>query len=62
MQNGIRTIYPSRVKNKFNSKFCVVYRVWKDTSEEGRRIYRPKRWQFNNEDEDNSPNIVREKK
>ena len=28
---------------------------------EGRRIYRPKRCEYNNEDEDNNPNILNDK-
>ena len=54
MVNGIRT-GDSRGFNKGrSSKFRVGSRV-RQTAEEGRRTYRPKRWGNNNKDEDNSP-------
>ena len=42
----------------FGSKFCMNYRVRHETLEEGRRTYWPKRCGHNDEDEDNSPNIL----
>ena len=38
--------------------FCVYSRVWHKTPEEGQRTYQPKRRDYNNEDEINSPNIL----
>ena len=35
--------------------------VQHETPEEGRRTYQPKLWQYNNEDEGNSPNIQTDK-
>ena len=40
-------------------RFCVDSRVWHETPEGGRRTYRPKRCDYNNKDEVNSPNILR---
>ena len=41
--------------------FCVGSQVRHETSEESRRIYRPKRCEYNNEDKDDSPNILSDK-
>ncbi len=60
MANGIRTDNP-RVFNKGrNSKFREGSRV-RQTPEEGRRTYRPKRCGNNNKDEDNSPKNLNDK-
>ena len=57
MVSGITSIYPPRRLNKeFSLKFYLVYKVRQETSEEGRRTYRPKRCEYN--DEDNSVNIL----
>ena len=42
----------------FNSKFYVGSWVRHETPEERQRIYRPKRHEYNNVDEDNSSNIL----
>ena len=46
MVSGIRTIYPCGLNKGFSSKFCVS----------------AKSWEYNNEVEDNSPNILGDKK
>ena len=57
MANGIRTGDPHGFNKGRSSKFRVGSRVWQ-TSEEGQRIYRPKRCGNNNNDEDNSPKTL----
>ena len=58
--------YPTRAKGlgKYDkgrsSKFRVGSRV-RQTPEEGRRTYRPKRCGNNNKDEDNSPKTLNDK-
>ena len=37
------------------------YLLWKETPEAGRRTYRPKRCEYNNKDEDNSPKTLNDK-
>ena len=60
MANGIRT-GDSRGFNKGRSwKFCEGSRV-RQTPEEGRRTYRPKRCGNNNKGEDNSPKNINDK-
>ena len=59
MANGIRTGDPRGFNKGRSSKFCVGSRV-RQTLEEGRRIYRPKRC-GNNNDEDNSPKNLNDK-
>ena len=61
MFNGISTIYQCGLNKGFSSKFCVGSRVRHETPEEGRRTYRPKCWEYNNGDEDNSSNILSDK-
>ena len=61
MANGIRTGDPRGFNKGRSSKFCVGSRV-RQTPEEYRRIYRPKRCGNNNEDEDNSSKILNDKK
>ena len=56
MVNGIRTIYPSWLNKGFGSEFCLGSRVRHKTPEESRRMHRPKRCEFSNEDEDNNTN------
>ena len=61
MTNGIKTCDP-RVFNKGHSlKFREGSRV-RQTPEEGRRTYRPKRYGNKNKDEDNSPKTHNDKK
>ena len=60
MANGIK-IGDLRGFNKGrSSKFREGFRV-RQTPEEGRRTYRPKRCENNNKDEDNSPKTVNDK-
>ena len=60
MANGIRTGDPRGFNKGRNSKFCEGSQV-RQTPEEGRRIYRPKRRGNNNKDEDNSPKTLNDK-
>ena len=61
MANGIRTGDPRGFNKGRSSKFREVSRV-RQTPEEGRRTYRPKRCGNNNKDEDNSPKTLNDKK
>ena len=61
MAYGIRTGDPRGFNKGRSSKFCEGYRV-RQTPEEGRRTYRPKRCGNNNIDEDNSPKTLNDKK
>ena len=54
MANGIRTGDPYGFNKGRSSKFREGFRV-RQTPDEGRRTYRPKRCGNNNKDEDNSP-------
>ena len=58
MGNGIKTIYPCRLKKGFNSNFRVGSRIGQETPEETRRMNRPKRLKYDYKDKDNSPNSV----
>ena len=63
MANGIRTseqATPVEFNKGRNSKFRVDFRV-RQTPEEGRRIYRPKRCENSNKDEDASPKTLYDK-
>ena len=60
MANGIRTGDPRGLNNERCSKFREGSRV-RQTSEEGRRTYRPKGCGNNNKDEDNSPKTLDDK-
>ena len=60
MVNGIRTGDPCEFNKGSSSTFCVDSQV-RQTSEEGRRTYWPKRCGNNNEDEDNSPKTLNDK-
>ena len=62
MINRIRTICPRGLNKGFSLKFCVGSRVRYQTFYESRRAYLPKRCECNNEDENNSPNILSIKK
>ena len=53
MANGIRTGEPRGFNKGRCSKFCVGFRVLQ-TPEESRMIYRRKRYENDNKDEDNS--------
>ena len=61
MANGIRTGDPRGFNKGHSSKFYEGSRVWR-TPEEGRTTYRPKRCGNNNEDEDNSPKTLNDRK
>ena len=61
MVSRIRIIYPSGLNKGFGLKFCVGYRVWHETPGEGRETHRPKRCEYNDEDEDNSPISLNDK-
>ena len=61
MANGIKTGDPREFNEGRRSKFREGSRV-RQTPEEGRRTYRPKRYGNNNEDEDNSPKTLNDKK
>ena len=61
MANGIRTGDPRGFNKGCSSNFRLGSRV-QQTTEEGRRIYRPKRYGNNNKDEDNSPKTPNDKK
>ena len=60
MANGIRTSDPRGFNKGLSSKFRAGSRV-RQTPEEGRRTYRPKRCGKNNKDEDNSPKTFYDK-
>ena len=60
MANGIRTGNPHGFNKERNSKFREGSQV-RQTPEEGRRTYRPKRCGNNNKDEDNSPKNLNDK-
>ena len=62
MVNGIRTIYPYGLKKGFGQKFYVGSRVWQKTPKESWRTNWLKCCEYNNKDEDNSPNILNDKK
>ncbi len=57
MANEIRTDDPRGFNKGRSSKFCEGSRV-RQTPEEGRRTYRPKRCGNNNQDDVNSPKIL----
>ena len=61
MANGIRTGDPCGFNKGRSSKFREGSRV-RQTLEESRRIYRPKRCGNNTKDEDNSPKTLNDKK
>ena len=58
MVNGIRAIELHGLNKGRGSKL----RVQQETPEEGRRTYRPKCCEYNNNDEDNSPKTLNDKK
>ena len=62
MVNGIKTIYPQGLNNGFGSKFSIGSQVWQEVPEESWRIYQLKQCEYNNKDEDNSPNTLNDKK
>ena len=60
MANRIRTGDPRGFNKGRSSKFREGSRV-RQTPEEGRRTYRPKRYGNNNKDKDNSPKTLNDK-
>ena len=60
MVNGIRTSNPHGFSKGRSSKFCEGSRV-RQTSEESRRTYQPKRCVNSNKDEDKSPKNLNDK-
>ena len=58
MANGIRTDDPRRFNKGRSSKFREGSQV-RQTPEEGRRTYRPKRYGNDNKDEDNRPKTLK---
>ena len=60
MANGIRSNDPRRFNKGRSSEFREGSRV-RQTSEEVRGTYRPKRCGNNNKDEDNSPKTLNDK-
>ena len=60
MANGIRTGDPRGFNEGRSSKFLEVYRV-RETPEDGRRKYRPKRFGNNDKDKDNNPKTLNDK-
>ena len=61
MSNGIKTGDPRGFNKGRSSKFREGSRV-RQTAEEGRKTYRPKRCENNNKDEDNCPKTLNDKK
>ena len=61
MVNEIRTIYARELNKGIGSMFRVSSRVRQDTPEEGWRTHRPKRCEYTNKIEDNSPNTLNNK-
>ena len=61
MANGIRTDDPCRFNKGHSSKFRERSRV-RQTPEDGRRTYQPKRCGNNNKDGGNSPKTLNDKK
>ena len=61
MVNEIRASDRRGLNKGRGSKFRVGYRVRQETPEEGRRTHRPKRCEYNNKDEDNSPKTLNDK-
>ena len=57
MVNRIRKSVPRGLNQGRGSKFRVGSRI-RQTPEEGQSIYRPKRCEYNNKDEDNSPKTM----
>ena len=55
MVSRIRASNPRELNKGRGSKFHIGSLVRQETTEEGRRTYRPKRCEYNNKDEDNSP-------
>ena len=57
---GIRASDPRGFNKGRDSKFRIGPRV-RQTPEEGQKTYQPKRYKYNNKDEDNSPKTLNDK-
>ena len=62
MVNRIRTIYACGLNKEFSLRLCAGSRVQYEIPEESRRMTQLKCCESNNEDEDNRPNILSDKK
>ena len=62
MVNGFRPSETRGLNGRRASKSHLGSRVQQETSEEGWSIYRPKRYEYKNKDEDNSPKTMNDKK
>ena len=60
MIDGIRTSDPHGLRKRHGSKFRAGSRI-RQIPEEGQRTYQPKRYEYNNKDEDNSPKTQNDK-
>ena len=58
MAEGIRGVKLRELNKGHGSKFCVGSRLRKVTPEEGWKTHRPKRCDYNNKHEDNSPKTL----
>ena len=61
MVKGIWKSAPSELNKVFDAKFCVDSRVQYETPEEGRRMHRSKRCEYNNEVEDHNSYTLSDK-
>ena len=59
MVKRIGTVYPGSLNKGFSWTFCVDSRIRHETLKEGRRTYRPKPGDYNNKDEVNNLDILR---
>lgn len=56
MENRMRTIHPYGLNKGLSLKFQLSYQVWKQTPEDDQRVQQPKLYEYNNQDENASPN------
>ena len=61
MVNGIRASEPHGLNKGCGLKFHVGFWFRQETSEEGWRTHLPKRCEYNDKDEDNSPKTLNDK-
>ena len=61
MVDGIRASGTQGLNKRRGPKFHVGSLVPQETPEEGRRIHKPKRCEYSNKDEDNSPKTLNDK-
>ena len=60
MVKRIRTLYPCALDKGSGSKFRVGPE-WQETPNENQRVYQLRCCEYNNEDEDNIPNTLKDK-